>query len=64
VGICGGVTLRDLWSYFYPGREEHDCDCFLYADSSGVDGVSCCSEHGVFIVNGMADGVEPKKCKL
>jgi len=46
--------------FFIPGREEHECGCFLCADSSRVHGVSCCLEHGVFMVDGMADG-EPKK---
>jgi len=27
---------------FFPGREAHECDCFLCADSSRVDGLSCC----------------------
>jgi hypothetical protein len=41
VGICGRVMHRDL-SFFFPGREEHECGCFLCADSSRVDGVSSC----------------------
>ena len=24
VGICGRIMLRDLWSFFFPGREEHN----------------------------------------
>jgi len=44
VGICGRVLHRNLWSaiLFIPGREEHECGCFLCADSSRVDGMSCC----------------------
>ena len=42
VGNCGRVMHRDLWPFFIPGREEHECGCFLCADSSRVDGVSCC----------------------
>jgi len=42
VGICGREMHRDLWSFFIPGREEYECGCFLCADSSRVDGVSCC----------------------
>jgi len=34
VGICAHL--------FIPGREEHECGWFLCADSSRVDGVSCC----------------------
>jgi phage terminase large subunit-like protein len=34
IGICGHI--------FIPGREEHECGCFLCAVSSRVDGVSCC----------------------
>jgi len=40
VGICGREMHRDLWSFSY--WEEHECGCFLCADSSRVDGVSCC----------------------
>jgi hypothetical protein len=39
VGICGRVMHR---GFCVPGREEHECGCFLCADSSRVDGVSCC----------------------
>jgi len=39
VGICSRVIHRD---FFVPGKEEHECGCFLCADSSRVDGVSCC----------------------
>ena len=42
VGICGRVMHRDLWSFFYSRKEEHECGCFLCADRSRVDGVSCC----------------------
>ena len=34
IGNCGHL--------FIPGREEQECGCFLCADSSRVDGVSCC----------------------
>ena len=45
-----------IYHIFIPaGRDEHECGCFICADSSRVDGVSCCYEHGVFMVNGMAD---------
>jgi hypothetical protein len=54
IKICGHFLI--------PGREEHECGCFLCADSSRVDGVSCCSEHYVFMVNGMADG-EPRRTR-
>ena len=38
-----------IYHIFIPaGRDEHECGCFLCADSSRVDGVSCCYEHGVF----------------
>jgi len=42
VGICGRVMHRNFGHIFIPGREEHECGCFLCADSSRVDGVSCC----------------------
>jgi hypothetical protein len=42
VGICDRVMHMDLWSYFYSMKGEHDCGCSLCADSSRVDGVSCC----------------------
>ena len=29
VGICDREMHRDLWSYLIPGREEHECGCFL-----------------------------------
>jgi len=32
MGICGHI--------FIPGREEHECGCFLCVDSSRVDGMS------------------------
>ena len=60
VGICGRVMHRNFGHIFIPGREEHECGCFLCADSSRVDGGSCFLEHGVFMVNGMAGG-EPRK---
>ena len=40
VGICGRVMHRDLWSYFFPGREEQNCGCFLCVDGSRVNAAS------------------------
>ena len=41
VGSCGRVMLVIRGHIFISGRED-ECGCFLCADSSRVDGVSCC----------------------